>query len=202
MAYLWRRLTNPQQKSLLQWRRQHSHPWHSPPHATGTGGTYLLSAACLNHAPILKLTEQRMAEFSDLLLDAISPASTAVHAWCVLPNHYHLLATTPNLTATIRALGKLHGKTSFQWNREDRTPGRQVCHGCSDRAIRGDRHFQVTINYVHDNPVRHGHAERWSDWPYSSAREYLDAVTPTEASRLWREFPVLDYGAGWDEPWM
>jgi len=41
--------------------------------------------------------------------------------------------------------------------------------------------------------------DRWQDWPFSSAREYLAAVGRAEAERLWREYPVLDYGKGWDD---
>ena len=47
-----------------------------------------------------------------------------------------------------------------------------------------------------------GYVERWTDWPFSSAADYLGAVGKEEAERRWREFPVLDYGKGWDEAEM
>jgi len=48
-----------------------------------------------------------------------------VHAWCVLPNHYHVLSTIPDLPKLIAQVGKLHGSTSFAWNGEDGERGRQ-----------------------------------------------------------------------------
>ena len=49
-----------------------------------------------------------------------------------------------------------------------------------------------------ENPVRHGYVERWTDWPWSSAPEYLAQTGPDEAERIWREYPLDDYGKGWE----
>ena len=55
------------------------------------------------------------------------------------------------------------------------------------------------MNYVHNNAVHHGYVARWQDWPLSSAQEYLAEMGRAEAGRLWRKYPVLDYGKGWDD---
>jgi putative transposase len=36
------------------------------------------------------------------------------------------------------------------------------------------------------------------DWPYSSAREYLEKVGTAKAAEVWKEYPILDYGKDWD----
>ena len=51
---------------------------------------------------------------------------------------------------------------------------------------------------MHHNPVHHGYARLWTDWPWSGARDYLREVGREEAERIWRDFPVRDYGKGWD----
>ncbi len=66
--------------------------------------------------------------------------------------------------------------------------------------MRSEAHFWATMNYIHHNPVRHGYVSKWQDWPFSSAREYLESVGETTAADTWRNFPLKDYGAGWDEP--
>jgi putative transposase len=58
------------------------------------------------------------------------------------------------------------------------------------------------MNYFHHNPIKHGYVSRWQDWPYSSAAIYLKEMGRDEAERKWREFPLLDYGEGWDDPEM
>ena len=140
-----------------------------------------------------------MDAFASRLLSTFEGAEAVVHAWCVLPNHYHVLSTTHDLPKLIAQMGKLHGSTSYAWNGEDGVRGRQCWHRATDRAMRSQEHFWATLNYLHHNPVRHGYVSKWQDWPWSSAREYLAKQGADEAARIWKVFPVLDYGAGWDD---
>ena len=68
--------------------------------------------------------------------------------------------------------------------------------------MRSEAHIYATVNYIHHNPVHHGYVERWQEWPYSSAADYLESVGGDEAARRWREYPILDFGKGWDDPEM
>jgi len=140
-----------------------------------------------------------MEAFASRLLSTFEAVEAVVHAWCVLPNHYHVLSTIPDLPKLIAQMGKLHGSTSFAWNGEDGERGRQCWHRATDRAMRSQEHFWATLNYLHHNPVRHGYVSKWQEWPWSSAREYLAKQGADEAARIWKAYPVLDYGAGWDD---
>ena len=64
--------------------------------------------------------------------------------------------------------------------------------------MKSERHFWATINYIHNNPVKHGYAARWQDWPFGNARDYLDEFGRDEAERVWNEYPVGVYGSGWE----
>jgi len=114
-----------------------------------------------------------MAMFESDLCKVLGLLNTKIVAWCVLPNHWHALIQTNVLKETIKELGKLHGRISFRWNREDSSRGRTCWHRCSDRRIRSDAHRFAAQNYIHHNPVKHGYAERWEDWPFSSAMTIL-----------------------------
>jgi putative transposase len=139
-----------------------------------------------------------MDAFTSELLEIANAGPQRSNAWCVLPNHYHLLVETGDITRLLRELGRLHGRTSFQWNGEDEDRGRQVFFRATERTIRSDRHFWATINYIHNNPVHHGYVEQWSDWIWSSATALLLRVGTEQAGRIWRDYPILDYGKGWD----
>jgi putative transposase len=123
-----------------------------------------------------------------------------IHVWCVLPNHYHALVTASDLENLMTRLGKLHGQTSFDWNKQDGTRGRHCWHRASDRAMRGERHFWATVNYVHHNPVRHGYVKEWKEWPWSSAHAYMEELGREKVEANWKAFPLLQYGDGWDDP--
>jgi len=81
--------------------------------------------------------------FAGELLAVLDVTSTQVAAWCLLPNHYHLLIETADLKASTRALGQLHGRSSRIWNLEDEKPGRKVFHRSADRRLRSEAHSWV-----------------------------------------------------------
>ena len=63
---------------------------------------------------------------------------------------------TPDVKALLRELGLLHGRTAHARNGEEQARGRKVFFRAVERAMRSDRHYWATLNYVHHNPVRHG----------------------------------------------
>jgi putative transposase len=201
--YLWRQLNQKQREELLAWRKERDYPWHSPQHRPNFGHLrFLISAACYEHRHYVGYSLERMDSFSRDLLAVLATHASQTFAWCVLPNHYRALVETPKIKQLLHELGLLHGRTSHSWNGEERTRRRKVFFRAVERTMRSERHYWATLNYVHHNPVRHGYVERWKDWPWSSATEYLAETEAEEAKRVWREYPVRDYGEGWDDPEM
>lgn len=197
--YYWRKLKPNQRERILADRKLRKLPWHRPPHVELEGSiTFIITAACFEHHHIIGKSDLRIGEFEEMLLKACSTVSERVFAWCVLPNHYHLLVRTGRIKELRRALGQLHGRTSRQWNLEDNQMGRKVWYNYFDRDMKSDRHYWASLNYIHNNAVHHGYVEHWQDWPYSSAERYLTEVGRDEALRIWTEYPVLDYGKDWD----
>jgi putative transposase len=188
-----------ERKEILRQRKLRGLPWHSPPHLDREGtGSYIISAACYEHRPILSLRPGRLQECEDIFRTMIESMGDELHAWSILPNHYHLLVTTRTIKMLVREIGYFHGRTSFQWNRQDQRVGRKTWFNCFERLIESERHFYASLNYIHNNPVKHGYVTHWQDWPYSSARIFLGDVGQEEAERLWHSYPTLDYGKGWD----
>ena len=200
--YDWRRMSERERRAAFGARLATHRPWHGPPHELKHEYTYHLSAACYEHAPLIGASPARLAECEAELLETLKTCCERVHAWCLLPNHYHALVDTLDLDATLRLIGQFHGRTSFRWNGEEGSRGRHVWHRCADRAIRTERHYWAAMNYIHHNPVHHLYVTRWEDWPFTSAREFLARVGRAEARRLWRAYPLLEFGAGWDDPGM
>lgn len=198
--YLWRKLSEKQRKELLEFRRFNERPWHSPPHAESQDGRYLLTAACYEHRHVAGKSPARLADFSERLLAVLLPHSEQVYAWCVLPNHYHALVLTRQLSALSREIGKLHGRTSFDWNGEDHQRGRKVWFNCAETCMKSDRHFWATLNYVHHNPVHHGYVRQWQNWPFGSGGAFLNQVGREKAAQLWKQYPLREYGKDWDPP--
>ena len=197
--YKWRRLSEDERKAILEERKGRGLPWHRPPHRDFEGThSFIITAACFEHQPIIGTSLQRLAELETQLAECCERSNAELFAWSILPNHYHLHARTNDIKLLRKEIGKVHGRTAVQWNREDGQVGRKVWFNYFDRDMKSRRHFWATKNYIHNNPVHHGYVSRWQDWPFSSVHQYLDEVGRDEAVRIWNEYPVLDYGKDWD----
>jgi len=197
--YFWRTLTEKQEAEVLHERKGRKLPWHSPPHLDFEGPvSFIITASCYEHKHIIGHTSDRIARFEQDLIATCVDFAHKIFAWCILTNHYHILLRTEQIKALRKALGKLHGRTSRFWNQEDDKPGRKVWFNLFDRDMRSQRHMWASMNYIHNNAVHHGYVQRWQDWPYSSANQFLEEVGREKAAEIWKEYPILDYGKGWD----
>ena len=197
--YRWRKMTRDQQEEELLRRKLANRPKHSPPHYADGHRLLLITATCFEHQPFIGRTAERMDWFADILLAACKTNSDRLDAWVVLPNHYHVVVLTSAGRSLLKELGKVHGRASFRWNAEDQTRGRKVWFNLLDRPIATEGYHLAAIQYVHHNPVKHGHAAKWDEWKWSSATEYLELIGREEALRRWREYPLLNFGRGWDD---
>ena len=125
--YDWRKMTEAEQAAALAERKARKLPWHSPPHFeyADCEQRFIVSAACFEHKSIIGKTRQRMADFESDLLDLCRSNGVFLYAWCLLPNHYHLLIRTGVIKLFLREVGKLHGSSSYRWNGEDDRRGRK-----------------------------------------------------------------------------
>ncbi len=196
--YRYREMTRQERARMLAMRKIQKRPWHAPPHFDQTRGVYLISAACYEHRPIM-MAERRLSEWEHAIRDYMdSDSRIDLRAWAVLPNHYHLLIEG-DLRVFSDWIRRLHNGKATQWNREDHTLGRKVWHRFADRVIRSERHYFASLNYIHANPVKHGYAARADEWAWSSLALYVEEVGRERLAEWWRQYPVRDYGKGWDE---
>ncbi len=199
MAYESRSLTDQERAELIRVRRARGFPLHAPPHPFRDGGAYLITAANYLHQPFLVLPERR-SDLEARLCEALARAGIDLHAWVMLPNHYHFLIELPRLELLAPVLKRLHGGTSLEWNRAEKRPGRRVWYRYHDRKIRNEAHFMQALNYIHANPAKHGYVKQAGKWPWSSLAAYREVEGLGWLADQWRQFrPADDFGSGWDD---
>jgi putative transposase len=105
-----------------------------------------------------------------------------IDAWVVLPEHMHLMMTLPpgdkDYSNRIKAIKIRFNRAIPAIERRDETRTAKSERGIWQRrfwehTIRDDRDFQKHLDYVHFNPVKHGHVKRVRDWPFSTFHEYV-----------------------------
>lgn len=196
--YEYRKMTPAQKKETVAARRARGLPLHQLPHLIVDANYYLLTATCFEHQQFLQSPERRQ-ELLQSIHEAFALAEFTIFAWVILPNHYHLLAHVPRFGLLRHLFRKIHGRTSYEWNCTDDCQGRRIWYQYQDRAIRSERHFYTTMNYIHYNPVKHGYAASPYEWKDSSVHTYLETEGREFLQDLWRAYPVREYGNGWDD---
>jgi REP element-mobilizing transposase RayT len=94
-------------------------------------------------------------------------------AWCIMPNHAHvLIEPTFSLPRIIQGWKSYSARWALINGGALAMPlplGRFWMRGYWDRYIRDQRHLDAAIGYIHHNPVKAGLCERAEDWRWSSA---------------------------------
>jgi len=96
-------------------------------------------------------------------------------AWCVMPNHVHVVVT-PNHDHSLSRI--VHSWKSFSAHEINRLVGRRGTvweEEMFDHIVRDEKSMERFVKYTEDNPVAAGLCERPELWSFSSAR-YRDRV--------------------------
>ena len=85
-------------------------------------------------------------------------------SYCIMPNHVHVLIEVLG-TASMSEI--VHGWRSFTAHEANKVLGRKGDFWMNeyfDRYIRNEKHFETTLNYIANNPVKAGLVESPSEW--------------------------------------
>jgi REP element-mobilizing transposase RayT len=119
------------------------------------------------------LKDQRVARMVQENLIHFEGIKYKLHAWVVMPNHVHYLATPETGYSPSEIVHSCKSFTAHEANRILDRNGRFWFPEPFDQYIRNHDHFVKTIRYIERNPVKAGLCKKASDWRFSSA--YLPA---------------------------
>jgi len=141
---------------------------HSPPHRLSQLGAYMVTAGT-HQKGLLFRSSARLTFLCETLLRLARGEGWALHAWAVFPNHYHFVAESTRPETLSILIRKLHSITAREVNALDRTASRKVWFQYWDTHLTSAQSYFVRLNYVHQNPVRHGLVRLASEYSRCSA---------------------------------
>ncbi|MBK8324019.1 MAG: transposase [Betaproteobacteria bacterium] len=110
-----------------------------------------------------------------------------VIAYCLMPNHVHLVLVPPAENGLERALRPVHTRFAQRINRLQGWSGHLWQGRFFSAPLDGD-YFYATVRYVERNPVRAGMVARAEDYRWSSAAAHCG----------WRGDRILTQDPGWN----
>ncbi len=122
---------------------------------------------CLNGVQYLGI--EAIAEVLSEALHYRDTKYYQLHAFCIMPNHVHvLLTTTIHQEGFFRVLQSLKRHTARKSNELlDLTGNAFWGEESYDHVVRDDEEFVRIIDYIVQNPVKAGLTGKWEDWKYT-----------------------------------
>ncbi|SMO56928.1 hypothetical protein [Gracilimonas mengyeensis] len=139
-------------------------------------------------------------------------------AYCLMPNHLHLMVRVKNEEHLVEFLKKkngaegenlqgfknLGGLVSQQfsnlfnaytkaYNKKYNRKGSLFMPNFNRKLINSNQYFTQLIAYIHNNPIHHGFTKNLNDWPYSSWNAYvLDKLTNVSKAEAMQWFGTME----------
>ena len=125
--------------------------------------------------------------YCDMLAEQLRKSSVEVWAYCLMPNHVHLILNPQQSDFMGRALGEAHRRYTNFINARGRWNGHLFQSRFASVAM-DESHLRAAVSYVSLNPVRARLVSGAEEWAWSSVRAHLAG----EDDGLVSVRPVLD----------
>ena len=112
------------------------------------------------------------ALYRDLLAANCKAAGVQVWAWCLMPNHVHLILVPSDPDGLRRALARVHRVYAGTIQARRKRTG-HFWQGRFGAVAMDEDYLAAALRYVSLNPVRARLVQRAQDWRWSSTRAHL-----------------------------
>jgi putative transposase len=107
--------------------------------------------------------------FIEVLRAYLRSGKMTVHDFVIMPNHVDILMTVPGETSLEKAMQLIKGSFSFRANKDFGFRGEIWQRGYSDVRVVDDKSSQQHREYIENNSVKAGLANRPDEYPFGTA---------------------------------
>ncbi len=127
-------------------------------------------------------------KYIELMSEWCGKLGVEIWAYCLMPNHVHLLAVPNTKEALAAAIGEAHKRYTRHVNFREGWRG-YLWQGRFASFIMDEAYLAAAVKYVEMNPVRAGLAKHPWDYKWSSARAHVSG----ENDGLANVGPLIDF---------
>lgn len=157
---------------------------HAPIHRLDSAGVFMVTGATL-HKQHFFHTERHLTLLEGELLSLAKRYEWLLEAWAVFVNHYHFIARSyPSSAPLDQFIKQVHSKSARQLNQWD-SEGREIWYNFWDTKLTFERSYPTRLNYVHQNPVKHGIVNVANQYAWPSARWFERTASPASIKTIY-----------------
>jgi REP element-mobilizing transposase RayT len=115
-----------------------------------------------------------------------------IYAYCLLPNHFHLLLRFKNSENVnvedehqflMKNFGNFLNSYAKAFNKRYNRKGALFLNAVKRKKITDEKYLLKALHYIHNNPVNHGFTSEINLWKYSSYNSYLNILKASKLNR-------------------
>jgi len=153
---------------------------------------YFITTTVMNHDNIFLLGRNYNLVVIDSLKYLLKEHKSDLFAYVIMPSHLHFVIYIPEGESIINFMRDFKRHTSIEIRNLIQKEKKihlieRLRHNAEfsknqdfkiwmdrfdDLIITSEKAMGIKVNYIHNNPVKSGHAEKPEDWEFSSARNY------------------------------
>lgn len=128
----------------------------------------------LDHQYFLKLLRERKADHG-----------SALYAYCLMGNHYHLLIKESRLSEFCKRLNQTY---AHYFNAKHETVGHVFQGRYKSFPVEDVEYLLCVLRYIHNNPVKARMVERPGEYHWSSCKDYLNGKGLADTAYILKRF--------------
>lgn len=143
---------------------------HNPPHLYRSQSKYFITGATYKKKHFLVSDKTKDRVFYSLY-KGFNESGWEIEDWVILHNHYHLMVNAPENAESLSAIIRDIHKFTAMWikkNMHESKNDEKIWWNYWDTCITYERSYFSRLNYLWNNPVKHGLVKKAEDWKYGS----------------------------------
>ena len=137
-------------------------------------GIYHLMVRGVNRTVIFADDRDRL-QYLNILNRIKEDESVSVLAFCLMPNHVHLLGKDHNRQIS-KFMHRLNGSYSHYFNTRHQRVGHLFQNRYKSEAVEDDAYLATVLRYIHLNPVKAGLSDQPEAYFWSSCKAYYEGA--------------------------
>jgi putative transposase len=143
-----------------------------------------------NRQQAIFFSDDDYSAYLNILRIALGRHGTRCLAWCLMPNHVHLMLVPQTADGLRATLASTHTTYAQRINQQQAVSG-HLFQGRFASYAMDNPHMMAAARYIENNPVKAGMVKSAADWRWSSARAHIERLDDglTDIATLGQHLP-------------
>lgn len=160
---------------------------HNPAHLFIDNSPYFITSTIYQKRKLLA-QDHIKNNLLATIQETVAEKNWQLKDWVILDNHYHLMLISKKGTDLSKIIGKIHMQTA-NFIGEQLKAEKPIWWNYWDYCPRDEKDYYIRLNYLFNNPVKHGYVTNLADYPYSSFYQMLEKQGRDNLVQQFKQYP-------------